>query len=92
MRIRHAIERKLTEALAPTRLDIDDESHRHAGHSGARPGGDSHFHVRIVSAAFEGKSRIERQRMVNAVLADEFAAGLHALSLVTLTPTEAGPA
>jgi BolA protein len=92
MRIRHVIERKLTEALAPTRLDIDDESHRHAGHPGARPGGDSHFRVRIVSAAFEGKSRIERQRMVNAVLADEFAAGLHALSLVTLTPAEAGPA
>jgi BolA protein len=46
--------------------------------------------VRIVSAAFAGKSRIERQRMVNAVLADEFAAGLHALSLVTLTPDEAG--
>ena len=92
MRIRHAIERKLTEALAPTRLDVDDESHLHSGHPGARPGGDSHFRVRVVSAAFEGKSRVERQRMVNAVLADEFAAGLHALSLVTLTPAEAGPA
>jgi BolA protein len=90
MRIGEAIERKLTEALAPTRLDIADDSARHAGHAGARAGGDSHFRVRIVASAFAGKSRIERQRMVNAVLADEFAAGLHALSLVTLTPDEAG--
>ncbi len=92
MPVRQAIERKLTEALAPIRLDIVDESHRHAGHAGARPGGESHFHIHVVCAAFEGKSRIARQRMVNDLLADEFAAGLHALSLVTQTPAEAGRA
>ena len=54
-------------------------------------GGDSHFRVTIVSRAFDGLSRIERQRRVNALLAEEFAAGLHALSLVTRTPDEAAP-
>jgi len=90
MSIRDAIERKLTAALEPEHLDIVDESHLHAGHAGARAGGDSHFRVHIVARAFAGKSRIERQRLVNAVLTAEFAAGLHALALTTLTPEEAG--
>jgi len=89
MSIRDSLERKVRDAFAPQVLEIVDESHLHAGHAGARPGGDSHFTVRIVSPAFEGKSRVERQRMVNALLADEFAAGLHALSLVIRTPAEA---
>jgi BolA protein len=80
--------RKLTEALAPTRLAIVDESHRHAGHVGARPEGETHFRVEIVSAAFAGLSRIERQRLVHQVLAAELAGRVHALSLVTLTPAE----
>jgi BolA family transcriptional regulator, general stress-responsive regulator len=80
--------RKLTEALAPTRLAIVDESHRHAGHVGASPEGETHFRVEIVSAAFAGLSRIERQRLVHQVLAAELAGRVHALSLVTLTPAE----
>lgn len=83
------IREKIAEALAPERLDIVDESHLHAGHAGARPGGDSHFRVAIVSRAFEGLTRVARQRRVNALLADEFASGLHALSLTTKTPDEA---
>jgi BolA family transcriptional regulator, general stress-responsive regulator len=80
--------RKLTESLAPTRLAIVDESHRHAGHVGARPEGETHFRVEIVSAAFAGLSRIERQRLVHQVLAAELAGRVHALSLATLTPDE----
>ena len=89
MTIRDSLERKIAEALSPETLEITDESHHHAGHAGARPGGDSHFNVVIVAGAFAGKSRVDRQRLVNGLLADEFAAGLHALSLTTLTPEEA---
>ena len=81
---------KLEAAFAPEILAIDDESYRHAGHSGAREGGESHFRVRIVSAAFKSVSRVERQRRVYAALAEEIDAGLHALALTTLTPEEAG--
>jgi BolA protein len=80
---------KLEAAFAPETLAIEDESSRHAGHSGAREGGESHFRVRIVSAAFKGLSRVERQRLVYAVAAEEIDAGLHALALTTLTPEEA---
>lgn len=89
MQVRAAIERKLTEALAPTRLEVVDDSGRHAGHAGHRPGGESHFSVRVVSAAFAGKSRVERHRMVNSVLADELAGPVHALQLTAQTPEEA---
>ncbi|HTH16970.1 MAG TPA: BolA family protein [Magnetospirillum sp.] len=89
MQVRAAIERKLTEALAPTRLDIVDDSGRHAGHAGHRPGGESHFRIEIVSAAFSGKSRVERHRLVNAILADELTGPVHALQLATLSPDEA---
>ena len=84
-----AIDRKLSAALTPARLVITDDSAKHAGHSGAREGGESHFTVDIVSAAFSGKSRVARQRMVYDLLKDEFDAGLHALALVTRTPEEA---
>jgi len=80
---------KLEAAFAPVALAIEDESARHAGHSGTRAGGESHFRVRIVSAAFAGLSRVERQRRVYAAVADEIAGGLHALALTTLTPEEA---
>ena len=83
------IRRKLTEALAPERLDVVDESGRHAGHAGARPEGETHFHVTVVSAAFAGRSRIDRQRMVYGLLAEEMAERIHALGLTTLTPNEA---
>ena len=89
MSIRESLERKISDTLNPDVLEIVDESHLHAGHAGARPGGDSHFKVLIVANAFDGKSRVDRQRLVNGLLADEFAAGLHALSLTTLTPDEA---
>ena len=89
MRIADRIRDKLTAALAPERIEIVDESHRHAGHAGAREGGESHFRVEIVSAAFEGMPRVDRQRRVYALLAGEFADGVHALSLATKTPAEA---
>jgi BolA protein len=85
-----AIDRKLSAALAPTRLVITDDSAKHAGHAGAREGGESHFTVDIVSAAFAGQSRVARQRMVYGLLKAEFDAGLHALALITRTPEEAG--
>jgi BolA protein len=89
-RVENAIREKVQASFAPAELDIEDESAKHAGHAGARPGGETHFRVRIVSSAFEGLSRVARQRLVYARLADEFAAGVHALALQTLTPEEAG--
>jgi BolA protein len=71
----------LTQGLAPERLDVIDESALHAGHAGAVPGKTTHVRVHIVSAAFNGKSRIERHRLVNDLLAAEIAAGLHALAI-----------
>ncbi|MHB0954733.1 MAG: BolA family protein [Allorhizobium sp.] len=88
MRVAAAIEAKLTEAFQPVRLTVTDESHKHKGHAGARPEGESHFHVEIVSAVFTGKSRIERQRLIHAVLADELAGDVHALATKILTPDE----
>jgi BolA protein len=79
---------KLTQALSPTRLDIIDDSHRHAGHAGAREGGETHFTVEIVSGIFAGKSRVERQRLVYSALAAELQERVHALALRTLTPAE----
>ena len=80
--------RKLEAAFAPERLDIVDDSHHHAGHSGARPEGETHFHVTIVSAAFTGAGRVERQRKVYATLAEELKGRVHALQLKTLAPDE----
>jgi BolA protein len=88
MSVADTIRRKLTERFAPTRLEIEDQSHRHIGHAGARPGGETHFAVMIVSAAFAGQSRVARQRLVYEALADELAANVHALSLTTLAPDE----
>jgi BolA family transcriptional regulator, general stress-responsive regulator len=88
MPVADIIVKKLTVAFAPTDLSVEDESVRHAGHSGARPGGETHFNVRIVSQSFEGVGRVERQRRVYAALADELKSQVHALSLTTLTPAE----
>lgn len=85
---RQRIERKLTEGLAPTRLEIEDESHRHAGHAGHRPEGETHFRVIIVSSAFTGLGRVERQRLVYGILRDELAERVHALAMTTLAPGE----
>ena len=83
------IDRKLREALAPVRLDIVDDSHRHEGHAGHDGRGESHFRVTIVSSAFVGKSRLQRQRLVHGLLATELADRVHALALRTVTPEEA---
>jgi BolA protein len=85
-----AIRTRLAEALAPADLDLIDESTHHVGHAGARPGGESHFRLTIVAAVFEGRSRLERQRMVFAALGDLMATEVHALSIQALTPGEAG--
>ena len=90
MKVAEAIRAKLVAALAPVALDVVDESHRHAGHAGAREGGESHFRVRVVSEAFAGKPRVQRHRLVNAALAEELAGPVHALALETLAPDEAG--
>jgi BolA protein len=79
---------RLTEGLDPTALDVVDESDRHAGHAGARPGGGTHYRVRIVSARFDHRSRVERHRLVYDLLTAEFADGLHALALMAKAPGE----
>ena len=89
MSVADAIRAKLTAAFAPQRLAIYDDSEKHHGHAGARDGGESHFRVMIVSAAFEGLSRLDRHRRINETLADELRAQVHALALTTLTPDEA---
>lgn len=83
------IAQKLTTALSPSELSVDDESAKHIGHAGSRPGGETHFRVRIVAASFEGLSRVERQRRVYVALADELKTHIHALSVTALTPAEA---
>ncbi len=88
MTIAEQIEEIVSEALQPTRLEVADKSHLHAGHAGARPEGETHFHLTIVSALFEGESRVARHRRVNALLADLLADRVHALQLKTLTPDE----
>jgi len=88
MSVADTMREKLTAAFAPKELEIKDESSRHEGHAGHRPGGETHFNVRIVSDAFEGVSRLERQRRVYAALAEELKGRVHALSVTTLTPAE----
>ena len=83
---------KLSAALDPSELKIVDESHRHVGHAGHDGRGESHFQLRIVSSVFAGQSRIDRQRRVYTILADELADRVHALGLTTLTPDEAARA
>ena len=89
MRIEATIEEKLQAALKPISLDVEDQSHLHAGHAGAREGGQSHFAVVVVSAVFEGMSRLARQRLVNKALAQELAGPIHALSIRAMTQAEA---
>jgi BolA family transcriptional regulator, general stress-responsive regulator len=86
--VKHAITNKLRETFSPESLDVIDESHLHEGHSGHRPGGETHFRIYIVSPAFEGKSRIERHRMINAALAAELAGPVHALAIKAQAPGE----
>ena len=88
MMTRQTITNKLREAFSPESLEVQDESHLHEGHAGHRPGGETHFRVYIVSPAFEGKSRIERHRMVNATLAAELRGSVHALAIKAQAPGE----
>ena len=89
MSVADRIEARLRESFAPGVLRVEDESYLHKGHAGHRPEGETHFRVEIVAAAFAGRSRVDRQRLVYAVLADELAGPVHALSVRALTPAEA---
>jgi BolA protein len=92
IRITDVITEKLTAAFAPASLRVVDESHQHAGHAGHRPGGETHFRLYIVSQAFQGKSRVDRHRMINQTLAGELAGGVHALAIHASAPGEGGVA
>ena len=94
MTVEKSIREKLVKAFAPSDLAVENESGKHAGHAGARDHlgrvtGETHFRVRVVSSHFEGKSRVERHREVNAVLREELAGPVHALAIKALTPAEA---
>ena len=83
------LEAVLTRVFSPSVLRVVDDSARHTGHAGARPGGETHYNVLVVSEAFRGMGRVARSRAVHAALAVEFTGGMHALSLVLRTPEEA---
>ena len=85
MSVRDAIVEKLSVKFVPTHLEVIDESARHAGHAGARPEGESHFRIRVASERLKGLTRVAQHREINAALAAEFAAGLHALAIEILT-------
>jgi BolA protein len=86
MTVQQDIARKLALAFAPVALDVTDESARHAGHAGARPGGETHFRVKIVAEAFRGKGRVAAHRMIYAALEGEIAGGVHALAIEASAP------
>lgn len=89
MSVKERIEDKIARAFAPDSLRVVDESHLHVGHAGHRPGGETHFRVYVVAGGFVGKSRLERHRMVNEVLAAELADSVHALAIHAAAPGEA---
>lgn len=89
MSMQATIRQRLEQALRPTRLEIVDESHLHAGHSPQAQAGESHFRVLIVSPEFAGKSRLARHRHVNELLAEELATKVHALAIHAYAPGEA---
>ncbi len=91
------IREKLTLAFAPQRIELEDDSWKHAGHHheggmDAKDGGESHFQLTIVSDAFEGQGRVARQRAINAALKDELAGPVHAMAVRAMTPAEAARA
>jgi stress-induced morphogen len=88
MSVEDRIREKLTKAFAPSALEVVNDSGRHAGHAGSPGTGESHFTVKVVSATFAGKSRLERHRMVNEALAEELAGKIHALAITALAPEE----
>jgi stress-induced morphogen len=78
----------LVAQFAPARIEVVDDSAKHAGHAGAAPGGQTHYSVLLVSEAFTGLNRVARSRAVHAVLESEFSGGLHALALTLRAPSE----
>lgn len=84
--IQQQIIEKLTRAFEPEALEVIDESHLHAGHAGAREGGQSHFRVKITAKAFDGKMLVQRHRMINEALAEELAGPVHALAIKADAP------
>ena len=88
MRTADMITKKLTEAFAPQSLKVLDESHQHEDHAGHRPGGQTHFRIYIVSDSFKGKTRLERHRLINGILAGELSGGIHALAIHAAAPGE----
>lgn len=88
MTMRDQIETRLRDALAPVTLNVSDDSHLHAGHAGARPGGESHFSVEIVSSRFEGLGRVARHRLVNETLKEQLKGPIHALAIKARAPGE----
>ena len=88
MRAEDSITQKLRQAFAPVALEVVNDSHRHAGHAGSPGSGESHFSIEVVSDRFAGKSRVERHRMINEVLAEELKSRIHALAIKALTPEE----
>ena len=88
MSLKDWITATLRERLDPIRLVVEDESQQHYGHAGWREGGETHFRIDVVSRAFEGKSRVERHRLINAALAGAFELGLHALAIQARAPGE----
>ena len=88
MGIEEQITKKLRQAFAPVALEVVNDSHRHAGHAGSPQTGESHFIIKVVSESFAGKSRVERHRMVNEVLAEELKDRIHALAISALAPEE----
>jgi BolA family transcriptional regulator, general stress-responsive regulator len=92
MRTADLITQKLTETFAPQSLSVVDESDKHEGHAGHRPGGQTHFRVYIVSELFKNMTRLERHRLINQTLARELAGGVHALAIHAAAPGEGGAA
>jgi BolA protein len=88
MSVEDRIREKLILAFAPSALEVVNDSHRHAGHAGSPGTGESHYTVKVVSASFAGKSRLERHRMVNEVLAEELRGKIHALAITAFAPEE----
>ena len=88
MRVEDKITKKLRQAFAPIVLEVVNDSERHRGHGGAPGTGESHFTIKVVSDRFAGKSRVERHRMVNDVLAEELKGPVHALAISALAPEE----
>lgn len=89
MTLKDLISATLRERLHPISLSVVDESHQHIGHAGWREGGETHFSIDIVSAAFTGKSRVDRHRLVNEAVSEAFQRGLHALAIKARAPGEA---